>query len=402
MKLLLISSLFYSLTSEASRSIPIKPKANSLHEAVYNKDIERVKKLIKEGENVNIRGELGETSLHWLRKDSLEIAKLLIDNGADVNAKTEDSFGTDFDEDLISIPAGSTPLHLAIKKNADQSLISFLLKQRADVNAVITDYGYEGGFTPLHLASNEGNLKIVALLLENGADVNAGKGTIGVPLRYASMSLKISKALIDAGADVNSKDSSGYTPLHQVGTIKVAELLLKHGANINAETKDDSFDRTFGYNTPCDSVTSEEVKKFLKEQGGFCWKFTFLHQLVMNNNDRAVIHRLKKQAGFINSLLKRKSRRELHARENKYGNTPLHFAENLGIAKALIKHGADVNAINNKGQTPFDTIDSEEVKKYLKENGGKSGQALESKPKAQESKKESLWIKIKNLFKRGG
>ena len=72
--------------------------------------------------------------------------------------------------------------------------------------------------------------------------------------------------------------------------------------------------------------------------------------------------------------------------------------KNLQIAKLLIDNGADVNAINNENQTPYDTIVSEKVKRLIQEKGGKPGHVFKFKEKIPELKKESLWTKVKNLF----
>jgi hypothetical protein len=58
-----------------------------------------------------------------------------------------------------------------------------------------------------------------------------------------------------------------------------------------------------------------------------------------------------------------------------YG-TALHYAADLDVAKLLIKYGSNVNATDNWGKSPLDTVDSEQVKKYLIEQGAKTSEQI--------------------------
>jgi ankyrin repeat protein len=85
-----------------------------------------------------------------------DAAKLLIERGADVNAKSAN-------------PSANMPLHAAVAaRHAD--IVQLLLESGVDVNAV-----QSGGWTALHQAADNGDLGMVQLLLENGADVSAAR-----------------------------------------------------------------------------------------------------------------------------------------------------------------------------------------------------------------------------------
>ncbi|MDR1385882.1 MAG: ankyrin repeat domain-containing protein [Planctomycetaceae bacterium] len=65
---------------------------------------------------------------------------------------------------------------------------------------------------------------------------------------------------------------------------------------------------------------------------------------------------------------------------DEFGMTPLYaaaaFNSNVGVLKFLIEKGADINATDKLGMTPLDAAKSEEVKKILRDAGGKSGMKI--------------------------
>lgn len=83
--------------------------------------------------------------------------------------------------------------------------------------------------------------KVVELLIENGADVNARDDHQKTPLHWAAHLpgyVRITELLIASGAEVNVKDDKHITPLHNAAfddLDKVARLLIAHGADINAK-----------------------------------------------------------------------------------------------------------------------------------------------------------------------
>jgi len=64
--------------------------------------------------------------------------------------------------------------------------------------------------------------------------------------------------------------------------------------------------------------------------------------------------------------------------------TPLHWTETEEIAELLIAAGADVNAKDNRGDTPLDTAirrKRPEIADLLRKHGGKTGEELEAEGK---------------------
>ncbi len=100
--------------------------------------------------------------------DDVDVSKIkdLIEKGADVDAKAND---------------GMTPLNLACR-NKSLELAKLLLDKGADVMAKV---GFGDRWTPLHRASGGNAIKIVKLLIERGADPMAKCDRGNTPLDLA-------------------------------------------------------------------------------------------------------------------------------------------------------------------------------------------------------------------------
>lgn len=140
---------------------------------------------------------------HAAGQDRLEIARMLLDAGADPNAPT----GPDV------APCGSGT----------------------------SDYE-----TPLHLAAMEGSSKVALELIKRGARLNPVNATGQTPLHFAAKgygepatALGVVKVLVEAKAELNAKDSQGQTPLDcaiqadrtaKTPDLAVVEFMRVHGA----------------------------------------------------------------------------------------------------------------------------------------------------------------------------
>ncbi len=103
----------------------------------------------------------------------------------------------------------------------------------------VTDYlGKDCGPT-LHSASLGGHGKIVQMLLEKGADINAQGGEYGNALQAASSwgHEKVVQVLLEKGADINAQGGHFGSALQAAacsGHEKLVQILLEKGADINS------------------------------------------------------------------------------------------------------------------------------------------------------------------------
>ena len=105
-------------------------------------------------------------------------------------------------------------------------VVKILVSKGKDVN-VKTEYH---GDTPLALAASSGHVEVVKLLVSAGADVNAKDNNGQTPLYLAMRheDVPFIRLLVSAGADINVKDKDGKTPLDEAkrrGNIKVVKYL---------------------------------------------------------------------------------------------------------------------------------------------------------------------------------
>ena len=158
------------------------------------------------------------------------------------------------------------------------------------------------GKTALYWAANEGHLKIAELLVGKGADVNAGAS----PLYGAAAR----------------------------GHLEVAHLLIRKGARIAARKGEG----TSFLNKVFASVGSVDLGQVLEPRA------TPLHAAAFSGS-REMVEMLLYSGAPVSATCKR-------------GKTPLHDAVwgsnvNIDVVKLLVANGANVNAKTNQGITPL-------------------------------------------------
>src|SRR5258708_6536927 len=125
----------------------------------------------------------------------------------------------------------------------DAKTVEALMKQHIDPNFLYRDEPKDEFVSPLTEAIAERQLRIIALLFENGADPNFGvqKGLVPVAIAAWYDDLDTLKELIKRGANINATTTDGYTPLLMAAStargVDLIRTLYAAGADVNVKSK---------------------------------------------------------------------------------------------------------------------------------------------------------------------
>jgi len=131
-----------------------------------------------------------------------------------------------------------SPIMLAAH-HGNLQMASLLLENGADVNDADVDANRN---TALMYASSSGDQKVVTLLIESGANINAKNKNNQTALMRASEDghPQVVTTLLEKGADVNAKDKWNKTAIfHAIdqGNTDVVPILLKYDIDLNIKNK---------------------------------------------------------------------------------------------------------------------------------------------------------------------
>lgn len=186
-----------------------------LARAVYHEDIDEVRDLLIKGANPNGKEKEYDkiTPLFIAVEDgSLEIAELLLNFGAKVNARDGSK---------------QTPL-MRLDDDATPDLVDLLIRHGAKI-----DHSDKEGNTALIVATRNGaDVEVVKSLIENGAVVRSSNKAGRTPLMEAAErdDIEIVKLLLESGSDVNARDKDGDSAWDLASDDEIEELLELHGA----------------------------------------------------------------------------------------------------------------------------------------------------------------------------
>ncbi len=190
-----------------------------------------------------------------------------------------------------------------------------------------------GGWTALHFARDE---RLIPFLVKHGAGLEAKDAEGQTPLVVAVLVYpKCVKPFLEAGADVHAKTRTGCTPLHEAArrkgekNLELIQMLLDAGAEVDARAEGD---------------------------------FTPLQIAVMNDAPLESIKLLLEKGAGVNTRIGKHEQYSILGVAGKKGNVEL--------CRLLLKHGADVKAVDTFERTPLmDSVRYPAVCQLLLEKG---------------------------------
>jgi ankyrin repeat protein len=313
-----------------------------LPDAARTQDAKAVRALVSQKADVNARSSDGSTALLWLAHwNDAETADLLLKAGADANA------ANDF---------GMTPLSQACT-NASFEFVRLLLKSGANTNTAIAT-----GETPLMTCAKTGNVDAVRLLVEYGAAINAkepAQSQTALMWAAAERHPNVVGALIAGHADLKAHTKDGFMAIHfaaRVGDLESVKLFLAAGVDVNILTQPGDGD------SPAPAAGGGRGARTAGGAGGY----TPLLVATLRARVDVALYLLdhgadpNNQAAGFTPLHWASTTWEGYAANPVYGfEDPMSGIPDrqgkLRLVKALLAHGAKVNARMTKRQPSFAT-----------------------------------------------
>ncbi|NXI23215.1 PP16A phosphatase, partial [Sterrhoptilus dennistouni] len=275
------------------------PDSVRLLEAAARHDVEEVRQFLESGISPDLCNEDGLTALHQCCiDDSVPLVRLLLDSGADVNARDMELWtplhaaatcghlglaqlliqrylggrlGTFLDFEVFGdlsrvfpSPWGSGAELLAV--NSDGNMPYDLCEDEATLDCLESAMAQQGitqeRIEEARAATERSMLREIRELIQDGADLDV-PGAHGATLLHVAAAngyMEAAELLLEHRARPDARDHDGWQPLHAAacwGQVQLVELLVAHGAELGAKSLLDE--------TPLDVCGDEEVRAKLLE-----------------------------------------------------------------------------------------------------------------------------------------
>ena len=303
-------------------------ESSLIPDAIEENNIEMVKYLISIGQDVNAQifadgGWINSPMKVAAQNGNIEIAKLLIDEGANLNSSDDYIYNAiDYGNyDIAKLLIDNDVFNLNTNTTREQAIELAKKQKYYEIEKLLSseDSNNIAGYDELMNAVSKGDMKALEKLIKDDTDLNKQYDNITpINLAAARNDKEMVKFLAEKGADINLEDGYGYTPL--IIAIKYRNIgLAKNIIDLKPDL-----------NAIC-SATGDTPLTYLVNANKYGGGADLCYYMIKNGAD-------------IN-------------KKNKEGNTPLMIAAesySYGIVGVLVNMGADYNIKNKEGKTAID------------------------------------------------
>lgn len=246
----------FCVSDKGSDSFPGWEIENKMIDAIQKGDTKYIQKILWSGLSPDFKftirvGRMNHILLQAVLHNQIDIVKLLIEDGANINIKNQQ---------------GENALVASVIFNEDDTIFDYLLDNGIDKDIIVVSG------LPLITSTMFRNKKRIYKLLENGANPNLSNKFNQTSLHYAVNSENridsptIIKLLIDYGANVDLCNYNNETPLYTavsqykllMNNHEMIDILLESGANpwIQSNDNEDIFS----------NISSPYIRQYLKNK----------------------------------------------------------------------------------------------------------------------------------------
>ncbi|XP_068094527.1 serine/threonine-protein phosphatase 6 regulatory ankyrin repeat subunit B-like [Hyperolius riggenbachi] len=321
-----------------------------LHIAAWEGDEIMVKFLHQCKANPNITDQLDRSPLHIAaeRGHTAVVENLTDKFRSNVLARTKD---------------GDTLMHIAAQCGHPETALTFLKK------GVLLHMPNKSGAVCLHAAARKGHTAVIKVLLQKGAHVDARTREGYTALHIATEACKphVVQTLLGFGAQVQPKGGKvKETPLHIAARIKdgekVAEILLKSGADVNME----SANGETAMHVAAQYGNLKMINALMEEGGEVTWQSKAQENALHTAARHCHLLIVELILSYLSNEKSQADALSCVNQPNQVGETPLHLAaalagdavhfeeEDVRIVRLLLEHGADISHTTTQtGETPL-------------------------------------------------